>query len=73
VLEHCHELENVVSPFFGAFLSDSILKATKDVGVHVFIHGFTLGYDIIRDNAMVVGTSSKLYQRIPEILFSYYV
>jgi len=41
----------VGSPFFGAFPSDRILKAIKDVNVHFFIHS---------------KNSSKLYQRIPE-------
>jgi len=45
----------VDSPFFGAF-SDSIPKATRDVSVHFFIHSF-----IIRDNALAVRASSKLY------------
>jgi hypothetical protein len=37
------------SPFFGAFLSDSIPKGTKDVNVRLFIQG---------------SNSRKLYQRI---------
>jgi len=50
VLEHCREGEPTVgSPFFGAFLSDSIPKATKDVNVHLIIHS---------------SNSRKLYQRI---------
>jgi hypothetical protein len=61
------------SPFFGAFLSDRINKATKNVDVHNFIHSFTLRYELIRDNALAVTTSSKLYQRILGIFCSYYV
>jgi len=40
----------VGSPFFGAFPSDRIPKATKDVTVHFFTHSYN---------------SYKLYQRIP--------
>jgi hypothetical protein len=29
------------SPFFGAYLSDRIPKATKDVNVHFFTNSFT--------------------------------
>jgi len=55
------EKQTVGSPFFGAFLSDSIAKAMKDVSAHFFIHSFTLRYEFIRDNALVVRTSYKLY------------
>jgi hypothetical protein len=40
----------VGSQFWGAFLSDRIYKATKDVSVHFFIHS---------------GNSCELYQQIP--------
>ena len=40
VLEHCCEEDNNCwfSIFWGAFPSDRIPKATKDVNVHFFIH-----------------------------------
>ena len=50
VLEHCREGEtNCWFSTFRAFPSDSIPKATKDVGVHFFIHS---------------SNSCKFYQRI---------
>jgi len=48
----------VGSPFFGTFPSDHIPRATKDVNVHFFTHSTN---------------SCKLYQRIPETFWSYYV
>ena len=33
-----NEKTTVGSPFFGAFPTDCIPKATKDVGVNLFIH-----------------------------------
>ena len=62
VLEHCREL-NFGSPFLGAFASDRIPKATKDVNVHFFIHNFTYRDEII----IVSANSCKLYERIPEL------
>jgi hypothetical protein len=37
------EKPTVGSPFFRAFPSDRIPKATKDGSVHFFIHSFTSG------------------------------
>jgi len=56
----CQRL-TVVSPFFGAFPFDSIPKTTKEVSVHYIIHSFTLRNKLIRDNALAVRTSSKLF------------
>jgi len=52
------EKPTVGSPFFGAFPSNCIPKAMKDVSVHFFIH---------RSN------SCKLYQRILGTFSSYYI
>jgi hypothetical protein len=52
------EKPTVGSQFFGAFLSDSIPKGTKDVKVHLFIQD---------------SNSRKLYQRITGTFCSYYV
>ena len=52
-LEHCREVEAFGSPFFGAFSSDGIPKATKDVNVHVFTHNFTFRDELI-DNPLAV-------------------
>ena len=44
LLEHCREEQPTVgSPYFGAFPSDRIPKATKDVNVHLFIYSFAFG------------------------------
>jgi hypothetical protein len=48
----------VGSSFFGAFPSDRVPKATKDVNVHLFIHS---------------SNSCNLYQRIPGTSWSYCV
>jgi hypothetical protein len=47
----CRESEpNDDSPYFGAFSSERIPKATKDVKVHFFIHSYSTT-DIISANA----------------------
>jgi hypothetical protein len=60
------EKPTVGSPFFGAFPSDLILKATKDVNVRFLMHSFTFGDELIMDSALAVKNSCKLYQQIPE-------
>ena len=52
------EKPNVCSPFFGAFPSDSIPKATKEGNVHFFIHS---------------SNSCKLNHRISVTFLSYYM
>jgi hypothetical protein len=55
VPEHCRERGTTVGPpFFGAFPSDLIPKATKDVNVRFLIHSFTFGDELIIDSALVV-------------------
>ena len=44
------EEQNIASTFFGAFPSDRMLKATKNVNSHFFIHS---------------NSSCKLHKRIP--------
>jgi len=62
------EKPDVGIPFFGAFLSDRIPKATKDVSVHLFIYTFTFREEFIMDSALAIKYSCKLCQRIPETL-----
>ena len=52
-------------PFFGAFPSDRITKATMDVKVHFFIHNFTFRNELIIENAQTVQNFCKPYQPIP--------
>jgi hypothetical protein len=54
------EKPNVDSPFFGAFPSDRIPKAIKDVNVHLFIHTFTFREEFIMENALAIKHSCKL-------------
>jgi hypothetical protein len=57
----------VGSPFFGAFPSDSIPKATKDVSVRKFIKSFNFRDELTMDNTVAIKNSCKLYKRIPGI------
>jgi len=61
------EKPTVGSPFFGAFPSDLIPKATKDVNVYFFNYSFTFRDELEIDNALAVKISCKLYQQIPAI------
>jgi hypothetical protein len=55
VLEHCREGEtNCWFSIIGAFLSDRIPEATKDVNVHFFINSFTLRDKFLMDNALTI-------------------
>jgi len=56
VLEHFREEEIILHLFsiFGAFSSDRILKATKEVIVHFFIHNVTSRDDFLMENALTV-------------------
>ena len=45
------EKPTIGSPFFGAFPSDLIPKATKDVNVRFLIHSFTFGDKLLMDSA----------------------
>jgi hypothetical protein len=51
------EKPTVGSPFFGAFPSDRIRKAMKDVSVHFFIYRFAFRDERLLDNAL---TKKKL-------------
>jgi hypothetical protein len=61
------EKPTVGSPFFGAFPSDLIPKATKDVNVYFFIYSFTCRDELEIDNALAVKISCKIYQQIQAI------
>jgi hypothetical protein len=66
VLEHFREgTQTIGSPFFGAFLSDCIPKATKNVSVHFFIQSVTVRDGPILEKALAIKRSCKLYQRVP--------
>ena len=54
------EKPTVGSPFFRAFPSDLITKATKDGNVHFFIHSFTF-----RDELIIVSENSENFLKLP--------
>jgi len=54
------EKPTVGSPFFRAFPSDRIPKATKDGNVHFFIHSFTF-----RDELIIVSANSENFLKLP--------
>jgi hypothetical protein len=80
VLEHCREGKQTIgSLFLGAFLSDSVPKATKDVCMYVrtyvrtyfFVRSFTYMDEPIMDKVLSVKGSCHLYQRVPRTFWTY--
>jgi hypothetical protein len=66
------EKPTVGSPFWGgAFPSDRIPKATKDINIHFIIKWFTFKDGATLDKAPEVKNSCKLYQRILESFSRY--
>ena len=59
------EKPTVGSPFFRAFPSDRIPKATKDGNVHFFIHSFTF-----RDELIIVSANSENVLKQPRTQYS---
>jgi hypothetical protein len=59
------EKPTVASPFLGAFPSDRIPKATKDVIVYFFIHSSNFREELIMCNAVAAQNACKLHQRNP--------
>jgi hypothetical protein len=53
------------SPFWGAFPSHCIPKASKDVNVHFFNHRSYSCKLYWRNPVIILGNSSKLHWRIP--------
>jgi hypothetical protein len=53
------EKPTVASPFSGAFPSDRIPKATKDVTVYFFIHSSTFREEFIIRNAVAAQNACK--------------
>ena len=54
------EKSNLGSPFFGAFLFDSIHQATKYVNVQFFIHSCTISDELLIDSSFALQKSSNL-------------
>ena len=63
------EKQTVGSPFFGAFPSNCIRKATKVTNVNFFIHIFPNAAILVNYTA----NSCKLYHPNPGTFWSYYV